>query len=207
MRNVKLSTARDFRINQAAVAAHLEQSAALSVSSLSDHSEPEDNVVENLNNNNNNNNGDDDDEVVIGDNQIEDGGGDEAHTNDDDADADADDDDNVDNGENCTSQYLDDYDSDDDDDVGDKENRKVNDISTTSSSSIMRTTVDMHHENLKSDSSNNLLKSHTTVTPVWSRQVNPVSQRKSAMKRSLQSITNKNNNQSITEVKAKMPRN
>ncbi|KAK4469098.1 hypothetical protein MN116_006685 [Schistosoma mekongi] len=49
MRNVKLSTARDFRINQAKVAAHFEQSAAMSVSSLSDDSEPEEDAG-NLNN-------------------------------------------------------------------------------------------------------------------------------------------------------------
>ncbi|CAH8503247.1 unnamed protein product [Heterobilharzia americana] len=49
MRNVKLSTSRDFRINQATLVAHLEQSAALSVSSLSesnttDEEEEEDNL-------------------------------------------------------------------------------------------------------------------------------------------------------------------
>ncbi|CAH8493164.1 unnamed protein product [Schistosoma mattheei] len=49
MRNVKLSTARDFRINQAAVIASLEQSTALSLSSLSDNSEPDEDT-ENLNN-------------------------------------------------------------------------------------------------------------------------------------------------------------
>ncbi|CAH8534464.1 unnamed protein product [Schistosoma rodhaini] len=181
MRNVKLSTARDFRINQAAVIAHLEQSTALSLSSLSDNSEPDEDA-ENSNND------------VNANNPIE--------REEEDPNCRSDNDDDDEDKQRHSSHYqVDNHEVDDH--VSDNENNVCDDIS--SHNLIHSTGIDEDVENI---SSNHLSKSRTTVTPAWGRQVNPISQRRSALKRSLQSITNNNNNtnQLMFDEKAKKPK-
>ncbi|CAH8502763.1 unnamed protein product [Schistosoma margrebowiei] len=174
MRNVKLSTARDFRINQAAVIASLEQSTALSLSSLSDNSEPDEDA-ENLNNDVINANDPTEREQEDTDRRS-------GNDNDDDK-------------QHRSSHYQ------DDNHVPGNENNVCDDID---SHDVMHTNdID---ENVENISSNHLSKSRTTVTPAWGRQVNPVSQRRSALKRSLQSTTNNNNDSNQLAFDAKKPK-
>ncbi|CAH8493892.1 unnamed protein product [Heterobilharzia americana] len=165
MRNVKLSTSRDFRINQATLVAHLEQSAALSVSSLSESNTTDDEEEENLSN-----------EIVNFINPT---------------------DNTTDRGDDqarpplsvSEEQCVRDVNNDADENNIDDETHISRQVYDTGN-------VDENSENVPSGA----LSESRTETPVWGRKVNPVSQRKSAIRRSLASITNQMN------TKAKMPR-
>ncbi|TNN08641.1 Fanconi anemia group I protein [Schistosoma japonicum] len=155
MRHVKLSTARDFRINQAKVAAHFEQSVAMSVSSLSDESEPEADAG-NLNN-----------EVVDANNPTE------AMV------SSAEDEEDTDNRSEADDQDDDDHSSQYGDDKFDNNTTDIDEDDAVDEN-------DCPDEMYVSSS----LSKSRTETPIWGRQINPVSQRKSAMKRSFKSVNN-----------------
>ncbi|KAH8859357.1 Fanconi anemia group I protein like [Schistosoma japonicum] len=155
MRHVKLSTARDFRINQAKVAAHFEQSVAMGVSSLSDESEPEADAG-NLNN-----------EVVDANNPTE------AMV------SSAEDEEDTDNRSEADDQDDDDHSSQYGDDKFDNNTTDIDEDDAVDEN-------DCPDEMYVSSS----LSKSRTETPIWGRQINPVSQRKSAMKRSFKSVNN-----------------
>ncbi|VDP99953.1 unnamed protein product [Trichobilharzia regenti] len=173
MRNVKLSTTRDFRINQATLVATLEQSAALSASSLSDIDD--ENSVDN--------------QPVNSVHSVDDGMEREDANPEVDQHPHGDDDDDEEEEEEDVEEDVD----GEEDESGNDENSEADGDNVEDDIDLAAEVLSAQHEDTENISSTQLSNSTSksrTETPLLRRRVNPVSQRKTAMKRTLKSITN-----------------
>ncbi|CAH8837877.1 unnamed protein product [Trichobilharzia szidati] len=207
MRNVKLSTSRDFRINQATLVATLEQSAAapLSVSSLSDidGDDDDENNVDNqpVNSVHPVEDGTESEDAnpevdehphgdVDDDDEEEEEEGEEEEDVEEEEAVDGEEEEEDESGEDESSEADSDVHNEDGDDSGNDDDGGIVEDDIDPAALLLSAQNDEDIENMSSSTPSNSASKSRTETPLLLRRVNPVSQRNSAMKRTLKSITN-----------------